>query len=985
MKLIDIRVSMVCAAFAGASVVGWAANAKGSGGEVLEEITVTGSRLASSGFDTPTPVTTIDAAALAATVPNDVGEALSQLPSLLGSTKGNTSGMGSVGTQTNGQTLLNLRSMGSSRTLVLLDGLRLGVTNVVGSVDTNIIPQTLIKRVDVVTGGASASYGSDAVAGVVNFILDTQFEGLKAEANYGQTRYSDNQNGKVSLAFGKHINDRLRVVGSAEYYRNHGMSWGDDVGRDWHTNPTTAVANAPGQQPSWLLIPDARSHYATFGGTITNVYSGVSGAAACTAPGCQGLLNQHFLGDGSLAPMIAGMNVIGKNAFVSGGSGSVVNQSFSPSRVERYGAFLHGEFDLADRVTLWSEGGYNANETFNQAQVFQMQDNNQPRIMEDNAFLPDAVRATLAAVPGMQSFNLTRNARDMGFNEVTGSDYVTRLALGAKGSVTDRWSFDTAAAYQDTHQDLDARAANMRNFFAAVDAVVQPDSGEIVCRSQWYQGNAFMPQGTGLDPGCAPLNLFGDGAASAAATQFVMGLDWANISLKQATFDFNLRGDLGERLSLGAGPIRIAAGVNYRNLTADRDVEPLSVAIKDATNVRGFSNIAGSTGAFSYYNPTPFKGSTNAKEGYLELGIPLLRDLPGVKNLSTTLAGRLTDYSQSGIENTWKWGLNWTVNSSLRVRGTISADARAPSVIELFDAGTATRGTYSLPPDNRLGVGVTISKGNAALAPEHARTYTAGFVVSPSALPGFQASLDWYKIQLLDSISSAGPQGTVDRCYAGDQSYCAGITIDGSAVTTIPSSVTNANFIQVISTLRNFPSDVYTSGLDLAAAYRIQAGPGTLDLQLLGQFLLQQYNPNSSCAAGSLGRATDFVGVISTECGAFPRIRSTLSARYDIGNFGIYAQERYIGGGELNPNYVTGVDISNNDIPSIMYTDLTLTYRVSDVLNGDGEVYLNALNLLDKDPPPTNSGRGRTWIDPTIMSLYDVFGQRFVVGVRFRL
>jgi outer membrane receptor protein involved in Fe transport len=502
---IAFNVGLAGAAFAAEP----ASNSAGS--DELQEVVITGSRLA-SGFDTPTPVMMVAAEDLAAAVPNNIGESLAQLPSLAGSVQNTTSGQGSANSQTNGQNLLDLRGLGSSRTLILLNGQRMGVTNVVGSVDINIIPQSLVKRVDVVTGGASASYGSDAVAGAVNFILDTQFEGIKVDLNAGQTTYNDAKNGKIAVAFGKHLSSRARMVGGIEYFRLNGMTWGEDVGRDWHTNPVMSVDTGATSRPRWLLIPNVRSRFGTFGGTITTVQtaSATNTLSNCTVAACTALVNQVFLPGGAIQPIEPATNVFGTSAYVT----------------ERKGLFLHGELDLNDNMTAWAEGSYNASETFNRAQVLQSQTNNQFRIYEDNAYLPAALRTSLGTVTGTQTFNLTRYSRDMGFNEVTGNVFVKRFSTGLKGRFSDRWSYDAILGYQDSHQDLDVRTAIMRNLYAASDAVVNPANGQIVCRSTIYAtptSTTPVAGGTGMDPGCVPVNLFGDGAASAAATNYIMG------------------------------------------------------------------------------------------------------------------------------------------------------------------------------------------------------------------------------------------------------------------------------------------------------------------------------------------------------------------------------------------------------------------------------------------------------------------------------
>jgi iron complex outermembrane receptor protein len=943
----------------------------------VEEVIVTGSRL-TTGFDTPTPVTMVAVEDLRSAAPNDIGESLTQLPSLANSVVNTNSGSGSANSQTNGQSLLSLRGLGSDRTLILVDGQRMGVTNVVGSVDINIIPQSLVRRVDVVTGGASASYGSDAVAGVVNFILDTQFEGLKAEVNFGETTYNDVPQGRAALTFGKHFGDRTRVLGAMEYFRLKGLQWGEDTGRDWHTNPIMTVAT--GGAPTWLRIPNVRSRWGTYGGTITAVTGCATGTAGDP---CRALVEKQFLPGGAIAPLAPTTNAFGNNAWVTGGDGGYANNAFAPTRSERKSFFLHGEFDASEHVTLWGQGSYNASETFNQAQVLQLQTNNQPRIFEDNAFLPAAVANVLLADPGQDSFTLTRFARDLGFNEITGNVFVTRFAGGLKGKLTDTWSYDANIGYQDSHQDLDVRTAISRNIYAAVDAVVNPANGQIVCRSTIYAtvtSTTPVAGGTGMDPGCVPQNLFGDGAPSQAAMDFVMGLNTADIDIKQSTADLNLRGDFGDRISVGAGRISFATGLNYRRVTASRVPDALSAIYKNMTGIRGAPNIDGTYGGYSFNNPSYVSGEVDVKEGYVEFGVPLLRDRPGVQELSTTLAGRVTDYSQSGIKRMWKLGVNWTVTDSVRLRGTISADTRAPSVIELFNTAQVSRGTYTLPDTGLQGSGQNISVGNLTLAPEDAKTYTAGVVFNPRFLPGFQASVDWYQIDLLGSISAPDSQDLINRCYTGEQEACSFIKVNGQSVTTTGGYGVN-DFIAVTNQLRNEPTDSSSAGLDFDVAYRMSMGAGNLNLRLTGLYLLKRYNPDSGCVAGALGKTTDFVGAIG-DCGNNPKIQGRLSARYGLGRFGVYVQERYVDGGLRNPNYLDGVDISDNEVPAVWYTDLDLTYKLSDAGSSGSDVYFNVTNLFDKDPLWTDSTRGNSWVRQG--GPYDFLGRRYTLGARYK-
>jgi outer membrane receptor protein involved in Fe transport len=376
-------------------------------------------------------------------------------------------------------------------------------------------------------------------------------------------------------------------------------------------------------------------------------------------------------------------------------------------------------------------------------------------------------------------------------------------------------------------------------------------------------------------------------------------------------------------------------------------------------------------------------------EGYLEIGVPLLKDKPLFQELSTTFAGRVTDYSQSGVVETWKAGINWTINDDLRFRGTMSSDIRAPTVIELFNTAQVSRGTYTLPastaPVRITGAGQNVSIGNPNLSPEEARTYVAGAVFSPRFIPGFQASVDWYKIKLLGSIESTNGQQSIDRCYAGDQTYCALLKVNGTQKITTTVGLTAGDFIEATQALLNQPSQQSTTGVDFEGAYRTGILGGNLNLRLTGTRLLTWFDPNNGCAAGANGSTKDFVGAAGA-CGTYPKLTMRGSANYTVGRWGLYVQERFISAAQRNPNYVTGVDISNNDIPAFWYTDATVQFDVGAWKGGSGQLYFTVQNLFDKDPPNTNSTAGRSWVDPTTgaVGLYDPLGQRYVAGLRYK-
>jgi iron complex outermembrane receptor protein len=933
----------------------------------LQEIVVTGSRLA-SGFDTPTPVAMFDEATLTAMAPGNIGEALSQLPSLADSVQNSTSGVGNTLFQTNGQNLLNLHQMGSNRTLILLDGQRMGVTNASNSVDINIIPQSLVKRVDVVTGGASASYGSDAVAGAINFILDTTFEGLKFDVNGGITDYGDVGNGRASITFGKALSDRSRVIGGVEFFKLSGFPYGEPVDRDWYDHPVGAWPNpVTGAQPTTLLTPDARSEFGSYGGTITAVQGCPAGA---TGNDCRALVNQKFLQGGALAPFNLG--TVHAGGLAGGGDGIQLMEVLTPD-IERRALLLRGEFDLNSGMTLWAQGAYNKNETLLESAPSLVAAGSQFSIQEDNAYLPAAVRSVLAATAGTQTFSLTRASRDLGVSTVAGNVEVKRYALGIKGRVSERWSYDTTLSFQDTHQGIYTNPALTRNLYAAADAVVNPANGQIVCRSTL----------AGLDPGCVPINLFGDGAISAAGADYINNLKTVDLFLKQTTVDANLRGDFGDGVSLGAGPVSFAVGVNYRRVKADREVDAFSNIYINGTGIRGFpTSLQG-----SYSGLAPLQGTISASEVYAEFGVPLLADLPFIQSLGATVAGRLTDYSQSGVENMWKLGLNWSLNDSVRFRGTLSADTRAPSVLELFNPGSPASPVsllpYSAAPNAfRSSTGQILTVGNAQLGPEHARTVTTGLVFSPSFAPGLQTSVDYYKIDVHGVIGAPTNQNVVDSCYFGNQISCSYIRVNNLPITTT-TGITATDYIYVTAPTTNQGTQTI-SGVEFEAAYKFDVGAGNLVLRTNGDYLLTWHNPQLNCPSGGAGAEPSPIGAVSVDCGHTPKIKARLSANYEIGPLGIYLQERYIHKSKINPNYVAGVNISFNDIPAIWYTDLKFNYRAGSWFGGESEVYANVTNLFDKDPPVTALRSRSASVEPVEVEMYDVLGRRYSLGLRVK-
>lgn len=926
--------------------------------QTLQQVTVTGSRL-SSRFRTPTPVMAVSGEQLALAAPNDVATALAQVPALSDTILTSQAGTASGAAGINGQSLLNLRGLGVNRTLVLLDGQRLGTTNVADSVDINMIPQTLIKRVDIVTGGASATYGSDAVAGVVNFILNDTYQGFKADVNAGTTTYGDATNGNVMLTFGKAFGDRFRLVGSASAFKQGGIGL-PPTGRDWNDNAYIAYPNpVAGALPTTILEPNVRSSVGTYGGLITAVQG-------CKTAACTALVHQQFGPGGAVEPFQPGFEP--GAAYASGGQGAYAVFGISPA-TDRENAFLHGEWDANPDLTLFAEGLFDRTYTSLKAQYSHQAGTTQFTIYPNNAYLPAPVAAVFTANPTLTSFSLGRFSPDITDDIVNTLEEVGRVSIGAKGSIGSRWTFDAALSQQYTVNNIDVTEPIERNLYAAADAVVNPANGQIVCNSTLK----------GLDPGCVPLDLFGAGSPSAAALKYVVGNNRGDTVFNHTAVAVNLRGDLGDRFTLGAGPISTALGAAYDYNTADRHVDPLSNTYTSCAGLRGCpATLNNSYGAYEYYNPGPLYGRTRATEGYAEIGVPLLEDLPLVQSLDADLAGRMTNYSIGGRWDTWKLGLRWALNSSIMLRATNSQDVRAPDVLELFNS-ISTKNSFDLFPYSAAAqqtrvAAVNATVGNPSLLPEVAHTSTAGIVLTPSWLPGLQTSLDYYRIHIDHAIESLAAQGVVDGCYQGNAAYCKLIAVNGSPITSVSQVTAATTGLLVTGPTENIGTEK-TSGIDLDAMYSRPLAGGILTARASGNYLLKIDLP----AAISGCPRTDLLGAIGGCLGqnGYPRWQGKTSVQYSSHGFSAYVQERFIAGGKFDPWDVVGVDITRNAVPMVAYTDFTLTRNIASF----GEVYLNVTNLFNRDPPVTVDHGGQ-YDSITSYDVYDVLGRRFTVGFR---
>jgi outer membrane receptor protein involved in Fe transport len=565
----------------------------------LEAFNVSGSHIkGASTFTAPTPVLVVSYENLLAAAPVNMAEGLKQLPAIAPG-GGQTNGGGTGNSSAN---FLNLRALGVTRTLTLLDGRRFTPSGPTGQVDANLIPQGLVDRVDVVNGGASAAYGSDAVGGVVNFVLNKEFTGFKSDVLWGQAQKGDNKEYKASLTYGTdYLKGRGHLVFNGEYAVSKGVN-GD--GRDLRRNETNQIPE-PGNTTKVVRATDIRSPFTT-GGHIIN---GAGGTAANNAL----IRGIKFGPGGTQSPYDYGKlsTTIGTtNGFQSGGDGYRIGTAQEIVRpLTRKSLFLRSDFKLLEHVTLFAEGSYS--ETL-------MDQQNSPTthlltIQRDNAFLAQVAPDLVARMTslGITSFTMNRLTLERGLTESHVKDKNRRVLVGFNAKFGD-WNWETS--YQWGTNDISIPITNnliVARMTVAADAVLV--------------GGQIVPRAAAANPGSVAFNPFGAGAPSTAALDYVMGTTLFDETSSQDVADTKITGNL---FSLPAGSLAVAAGAQWRSLKSTTTTDALSIA-----------------NGYRLANNQPFSGDYTIMEEFVETQVPVIKDLPLAKKVTASLAARHTHYS----------------------------------------------------------------------------------------------------------------------------------------------------------------------------------------------------------------------------------------------------------------------------------------------------------------------------------------------------
>ena len=862
----------------------------------IDEIVVTASRIDRAGFTAPTPTVRLTAEDLSVGARQNVAAALNDMPQFRATQSPQT-------TSTNtgaGGAPVDLRGLGVSRTLVLIDGRRVSSEN-----DLNSIPTVLIKSADVVTGGASAAWGSGAVAGVVNVSLDRKFEGGKLGAEYGISSFDDAEQVRFEGAYGRRVLDgRGHVVIGGEYLDNEGViprASRPNVGRWSQVSTGDGTGN-------FINVPDVGFSNAAYGGLIM---SGV-------------LKGKAFNPDGSLRDFDYG-KVVGTSSV--GGEGPS-NDDISPlvTPQQRYATLASFTYDIQDNLRFTADVRHS--KMWNTYTWFGDHDRGNLIVKRDNAFLPGAVGAAMDAA-GETTLTMGRFNSDINFPTIDFERVTTQATLALDGEFGDSWRWGAYYSHGEFNNDIDTPGFILKNEWAkAVDSVINPATGQAICRDALTNPNST----------CVPINLFGLGAPSQAAVDYVTGTPMQRSTTKLDSVGFSLR---GEPFSLPAGDVSVAFGFEARKESIDQTVGELDAAK-----------------AFRSFSFSAMSGEFTVKEAFAEVLLPVIKDVPVFNDLQINAAARISEYDTTGSIWSWKVGATNEFFPGFRGRITQSRDIRSANLSELYTQTTTGYNNINDPVKNATVYVLNNGGGNPNLVPETADTLTLGFTYSPPSVPGLNMSLDYYSIKIDDVITTIAPQDLVTRCFNGNKALCDKVERDAAG-----------DLVRTMSTFLNL-AEYKTDGVDAEVSYTAPLdrffadASGRINLRLVGTW-------TNSLTTNDGVTEIQYVGSQGYSFGlGVPELRLNASAGWKGEVFSANLRARYLSDGQYNST----IKIVNNDIDAYTYFDLGVTADMTRFGANGVELYANATNLFDKDPPEGS----------LFSPYYDVIGRYVTVGARYR-
>jgi iron complex outermembrane receptor protein len=955
----------------------------------LDEVVVTGSRIPQANLTTTSPVTQVTGEDIDVAGVTRVEDLVAQLPQAFAA-QNSTVSNGASGTAT-----VSLRNLGSSRTLVLIDGRRMGYGSPNDdAADLNQIPEQLVERVEVLTGGASAVYGSDAIAGVVNFIMKKDFEGIQIDAQYAFYQHNNDYDG---------VGNVRNVIAGRAATNPAQFRLPEDNVSDGESRSINAIMG--------VSSPDGKGNLMAYAGYRNNNY--VLGAyrdySSCSlaAPTAANPSSFTCGGSGTTAPAQI-IPVAGGPALTVGGATGTGNGTFVPYSGAT-GAYNFGPLNYYqrpdERYTLGAFGSYQVNDKIEAfAQLMFSDYESVAQIAPSGAFLGPIITMdcdnALFSAQQATALGCTLPTDDVqvliGRRNVEGGGRQDSLnyesyrgVVGVRGEFMTGWNYDVAAQFSRVRlgrtYNNDFSNTRLSRALDVVDVAGTPTCQSVV---------------DGTDTTCVPYDIFSPGGVSQAA------LDYLQIPLMQTgettqqVVTAAITGDTGWSMPTSTRTVQVAFGAEYR-----RDflgsVTDVSFATGDGAGQGG---------------PTiGFEGDTDVAEVFGEIQVPLADDQPWAYSASFDAAYRRSEYETFGAD-TYKFGLDYAPVEDIRFRGSYSRAVRAPNVIELFTAQGFNLFDQDFDPCDDLNddgvlndsvpaacIGANpwqvttaesdggllnspagqynfLQGGNPNLEPEEADTFTLGFVLTPSFLPRFNLSIDYYNIEVANLISSIGPLNTLDACYtANNATACSLIQRDG------PTGALWLNTGNVVDTNVNI-GGLSTSGVDFNANYSLDledmgAGAyGSMQFAFVGTWL---ESLETDTGLGFANSVYDCAGFYANQCGVpnpewRHRARMTWVSPWDVD---VSATWRYFGEAEIA---VLGANGSLNNSPARIdkvlddqnYIDLAAVWQVRDNVT----LRAGVNNVFDIDPPLSYSV-GTTGNNNTYPQLYDALGRYFFFGV----
>lgn len=933
--------------------------------ETLEKIEVTGSRIRSASLSSPSPLQVVNASDIDASGIANIQDLLLENPTFgtpaISRTNSNFS------TASAGIATVDLRNLGTARTLVLVNGRRY-VAGQPGSsaVDLNTIPAQFIERVEILTGGASSVYGSDAVAGVVNLVLKDDFEGVEVEAQYGQSAESDNTQRQFNITSGLSSDDGR---GSMMFHLAY-SDQGSVFSRDRDRSDTDIISEA-------LFTGDPADFF------------------TAREPFFSSFPPQGRFDTGDSRFTFDSNNQL-QNGFSTNGNGTIGPDGFNRNGrrtiaipTERYLFSAKGDYELNENHSVFFEGTYASTQTTTELEPFPFAsddiyaDGNVPMQFEldgvtyNNPFVPSEIldAGGDANGDGLNDFFFAKRLTGIGNRGNTAERDTYRFSVGLEGVVLEDWFYDLYYVYGQTNESQVSNGlVNVQNFRYALEAITDaPDLD-----GDGITDEAICLDATARSFGCVPINIFGNGAITPEAANYVSAPSLLITSLQQEIVGGNITGDL---LELPAGPLGIAAGFEYREEQSRDQFDPLQQAGLNAGNAI----------------PATF-GEFDVTEFYVEANVPI------IDTLGLRAAIRASDYSTVGSTTSWNVGFEWEPTDWLKLRAIEAQSTRAPNINELFnppsqtfpsglndpcaatptpasclaDPGVAQNiedngGVFTLSQSDLQGIS-GFNRGNPDLTEEVGRSTTVGVVISPedtgiAVVEDMSFTIDYFNIEIEDAIVSTPRQFILDQCYGGgDTQFCDFITRRPVAA-----GNNNAGSLEFIDSAVSNSGGLSTEGIDVTTTYSSEVGDGNLRARLAYTYAI---DGEVISLPGS--EPDPFVG----ELGAAEH-RWNLNVGYEIGDFGVNLSATYIGESALDDQFLAGFDVPPEGVTvdAEIYVDAQVNYQINDAF----EVYGGVDNLLDNDPPPIISGLpGNSTGTETDAGTYDAIGQRWYVGFRGR-